>query len=56
MISQFPEFEPHVELCADSAEPAWDFLSLPRSLTLSLSLSLSPFASPLLMLSLYLSK
>ena len=42
------EFEPHVGLCADSSEPAWDFvspsLSLPlptcaHSCTLSLSLS-----------------
>ena len=31
------EFEPCVELCADSVEPAWDS----RSLSLSLSLSLS---------------
>ena len=27
--------EPHVRLCADSVEPAWDSLSLPVSLTLS---------------------
>ena len=31
------EFEPHIGLHADSAEPAWDSLSLP--------LSLSPFLS-----------
>ena len=37
-------FEPHVGLCADGAEPAWD------SLSLSLSLSLS--AHPSLVLSL----
>ena len=29
-------FEPHVGLCADSSEPAWDFLSLSLSLPLSL--------------------
>ena len=28
------EFEPHIGLCADSAEPAWDSLSLPLSLPL----------------------
>ena len=38
------EFEPRIGLCEDSAEPAWD----------SLSLSLSPH--PLLMLSLSLSQ
>ena len=27
------EFEPRIRLCADSAEPAWDSLSLPLSLT-----------------------
>ena len=37
--------EPHVGVCADSAEPAWDSVSLP---------SLS--ATPLLVLSLFLSK
>ena len=26
------EAEPHVELCTDSTEPAWDSLSLPLSL------------------------
>ena len=31
------EFEPHIRLCADSAEPAWDSLSLPLPLCLSLS-------------------
>ena len=36
------EFKPHVRLCADGAEPAWD------------SLSLSLFAPPLLALSLSL--
>ena len=31
------EFEPHIGLCADSREPAWDFsLSLPSSLSLFL--------------------
>ena len=34
------EFEPHVGLCADGAEPAWDSLS-PLSLSLSCSFSLS---------------
>ena len=28
------EIEPRVELCTDSAEPAWDSLSLPLSLPL----------------------
>ena len=28
------EFEPRIGLCADSAEPAWDYLSLPLSLPL----------------------
>ena len=28
MISRFRGFEPRVRLCADSAEPAWDSLSL----------------------------
>ena len=41
----FHGIEPWVELCADSVEPTWDFLSLPLSLPLSLcpsfSLSLS---------------
>ena len=27
------EFKPHVRLCAGSAEPAWDSLSLPLSLS-----------------------
>ena len=35
------EFEPHVGLCADRSEPAWDSLSLPLSLPLPRSLSLS---------------
>ena len=34
------EFEPHIRLCADSMEPAYDPLSLSLSLFLSLSLSL----------------
>ena len=36
-------FEPHIGLCADSAETAWDFLSpsLSASLLLMLCLSLS---------------
>lgn len=33
------EIEPHIELCNDSTEPAWDSLSLPISLSISLSLS-----------------
>ena len=33
-----PKIEPHVRLCADGAEPAWDSLSL----SLSLSLCSSP--------------
>ena len=41
------EFEPRVKLCSDSAEPAWDSLSLPVSRPLPcssiLSLSLSLF-------------
>ena len=43
MISQFGEFEPHIRLCADRAEPALDSVSpsfsAPPPLTLSLSLS-----------------
>ena len=39
------EFEPHIGLCADNMEPAWDYLSpsfsAPPLLALSLSLSLS---------------
>ena len=41
------EFKPHIGLCADSVEPAWDLLSpslslsLPPSLTLMYALSLS---------------
>ena len=39
------EFEPHIGLCADSAEPAWDSVSLtlsaPPWLALELSLSKS---------------
>ena len=36
------EFEPHVRLCADRVEPAWDSLSqtLPCSCALSLSLKI----------------
>ena len=37
MISRFCEFEPHIGLYADSAEPAWDSLSLPLSLPLPCS-------------------
>ena len=33
------EFEPHLGLCADSAEPAWDPVSLPLSAPLPLTLS-----------------
>ena len=39
VISQFREFEPRIRLCADSAEPAWDSLSLPPPLPLPCSLS-----------------
>ena len=35
------EFEPHVRLCADSSEPAWDSLSLSLSLSLPLPCSCS---------------
>ena len=35
------EFKPHVGLHTDSAEPAWDILSLSLSPSLPLSLSLS---------------
>ena len=34
-------FEPHVGLCADGVEPAWDSLSPSAPLSFSLSLSLS---------------
>ena len=34
------EFEPHIGLCTDRAEPAWDSLSLPLSLPLLLTLEL----------------
>ena len=47
------EFKAHLQLCADSAEPAWDFLFL--SLCTSPALSLSLPLSPSLSLSLYLS-
>ena len=33
------EFKPHVGLCTDSAEPAWDSLSLSAPLLIMLSLS-----------------
>ena len=45
----FHEFEPHVGLCADNAEPAWDslspslFLSLPCLLSLSLLKRINKF-------------
>ena len=39
------EFEPHIWLCPDSTEPAWDALSLSFPLSLPLSVP------PLLMLS-----
>ena len=39
-ISKFHELEPRVGLCADSAEPAWDSLSLPAPPLLALSLPL----------------
>ena len=45
------ELETHVRLCADSAEPAWDSVSLPLSL-LPLLLTLSPSLPPSLPLSL----
>ena len=35
------EFEPHIQLCADCAEPAWDPLSPSISTPLLLVLSLS---------------
>ena len=35
------EFEPHLELCADSVDPAWDSLSLSAPLPLTCSLCLS---------------
>ena len=48
-VLKFPGFEPHIGLCADSREPAWDSLSpsvsappplaLTHTHTLSLSLS-----------------
>ena len=28
ILAQVPEFKPHVRLCADSVESAWDSLSL----------------------------
>ena len=34
IVSHFHEFEPHIGLCADSADPAWDSLCLPLSLSL----------------------
>ena len=44
------EFEPHIRLCTDSIQPAWDSLSPSLSLLLpqlmcSLSLSVSPSLS-----------
>ena len=44
------EIRPHVGLCADSVEPAWDSLSLCLSVSLSLSLS-PPLSLPLSCLS-----
>ena len=35
------EFEPHIRLCTDGAEPAWDSLSLSLSAPPLLALSLS---------------
>ena len=35
------DFEPHIRLCVDSTEPAWDSLSLPLFLPLPCSCSLS---------------
>ena len=35
------EMEPHIMLCADSMEPAWDSLSLPLSLPLPSMCALS---------------
>ena len=35
------EVEPHIGLCTDNVEPAWDSLSLPLSLPLPCSCSLS---------------
>ena len=43
-ISQFCKFDPHIRLCADSTEPAWDSpsLSVPApTCTLSVSLKIS---------------
>ena len=44
-ISQFHEFEPHIGLHGDSAEPAWDSLSpslsAPPPLALSVSLKIN---------------
>ena len=37
------EFKAHVRLCADGAEPAWDFLSPSLSLPLPHSLSQNKF-------------
>ena len=34
--------EPHIRLCPDSTEPAWDSLSAPSLLVLSVSLSPPP--------------
>ena len=31
------EFEPHIELCTGSVEPAWDSLSLSLSLSLKIN-------------------
>ena len=39
------EFEPHLKLCADRAEPAWDSLSPSLSLPLARSCLLSLFLS-----------
>ena len=38
------EFEPWAGLHAGSVEPAWDSVSLPRSLSLSLPLPCSPLS------------
>ena len=42
-ISTLCEIEPHIRLCADSGEPAWDFLcpsvSAPSPVSLSFSVS-----------------
>ena len=47
MVSRFRVFEPHVGLCADSVEPAWDSLSPSVSLPLHFLPSLSKYINEL---------